>query len=355
VNPMLAAVYHGPRDLRVENRPIPVIGPGELLLKVDSASLCATDFRIFDGGHLKYSADTIRIPGHEVVGTIAELGRGVSGVRVGQRVFIAPNVGCGDCRQCQRGHNNLCQNYEAFGITMDGALAEYMRVTSAAVEQGNVVPLASEMDSACVALSEPLACVLHGQEAVRVGDGDSVLILGAGPIGLMHLLLARLRGARQILISDRSSERLEKARECGADRVVNFFEEDIDCVVADEIRGGGADVVIVAVAAREAQEQALRLAGIGGRINLFAGLTKDEPSIRLDSNRVHYKELVVTGTTGCSTADCRRAVEWVTSGKVDLGALISKRFPLRDMASAFSAARDGKHLKVVVQPGLTTS
>ncbi len=351
---MLAAVYHGPKDLRVEARPVPLIGPRELLLKTDSASLCATDFRIFDGSHRMYGPGTIRVPGHETVGTIAELGQDVSGFAIGQRVFIAPNVGCGRCRQCLGGRNNLCANYDAFGITLDGAFAEFMKVTAPAIEQGNVIPLPPDVDSASAALSEPLACVLRGQDAVNVGENDVVLILGAGPIGLIHVLLARSRGARRIVISDQIPERLEKALAFGAGRAVNFLREDVEGVVAEETRGEGADVVIVAAPVHKAQEQAPRLAAIGGRINLFAGLPKEQPTIELNSNMVHYKELMITGTTACSTRDCHRAVELVTSENIDLSGLISERLPLHKAGMAFDIARDGKHLKVVLQSGSTT-
>src|SRR5512140_1983864 len=125
---MLAAVYHGPQDLRVEQTPTPRIGPGELLLKVDSASICGTDLRIFHGAHRMFPAGTIRIPGHEVVGTIAACGSQVSGFSSGQRVFVAPNMGCGHCRQCISGNNNRCAAYQAVGVTLDGGFAEYMRV-----------------------------------------------------------------------------------------------------------------------------------------------------------------------------------------------------------------------------------
>ncbi len=347
---MLAAVYHGPRDLRVEDRPIPAIGARELLLRIDSTSLCATDFRIFDGSHRMYGPGTIRVPGHEMVGTIAELGREVKGLSIGQRVFIAPNMGCGQCRQCRRGQNNLCADYDAFGITLDGAFAEYMKVTASALEQGNVIPLPSDIDSASLALCEPFACVLHGQDAVQLGEHDAVLILGAGPIGLMHVLLARWRGAHRIIVSDQTAERLEKAREFGADRVVNFLQEDIEAVVAEETQGLGVDVVIVAAPVHAAQQQAPRMAAIGGRINYFAGLPKERPTIELNSNLLHYKELILTGTTACSTSDCQRAVQLVTSGRVTLSGLISQRLPLASATQAFAMARDGKHLKVVLQP-----
>lgn len=346
---MLAAVYHGPEDLRVEERPVPAVGFDELLLRIESASLCATDLRILSGSHRLYGPGTIRVPGHELVGTIVELGRNVSGYAVGQRVFVAPNIGCGRCRQCAQGNNNLCPNYEAFGITMDGAFAEYMRVTAPAIRQGNVIPLPAGLDPAVAALAEPLACVLHGQEAVDVREGDRVVILGSGPIGLMHLLLARSRGAGRIVISDRNPERLRMARRLRADRVVNFEEQDVGRVVAEETGGQGADVVLVAAPSHAALEQALRVAGIGGRINFFASLPKEKSLIQLDANLVHYRELVLTGSTGSSTRECCRALELIQTGRIDLRELVSERFPLREAPAAFTAARDRKRLKVVLQ------
>jgi L-iditol 2-dehydrogenase len=349
---MLAAVYHGPDDLRVEDHPVPEITDHQLLLHVQCASVCATDLRILQSGHRRFVPGTIRILGHEIMGTIADVGSQVKGFHTGQRVFIAPNLGCGRCRQCLQGRNNLCRNYEAFGITLDGAFAEYMRVTAPAIEQGNVMPLGPGVDAGAASLTEPLACVLHGQEAVDVRRGDTVLIQGAGPIGLMHLLLARVRGAERVIVSDQSPERLEKARELGAHRAVNFREEDLLAEVLTETGQEGADVVIVATPAHEAQEMAPQLASLGGRINFFGGLPKTQPTIQLDSNLVHYKELVLTGTTGCSTGDCRRAWELVESGAIDLRPLISDRYPLREAAAAFSAARSRSGLKVILQPEL---
>ncbi|NJN97585.1 MAG: alcohol dehydrogenase catalytic domain-containing protein [Anaerolineales bacterium] len=130
---MLAAVYYGPRDLRVEERPVPHISPDEALLKVTSAGICGTDLRILHGDHRKYANGVIRVPGHEVVGDIVQVGANVKGLEVGQRVFVAPNMGCGHCRQCVSGNNNRCANYDAFGITMDGAFAETMRIPAAAI------------------------------------------------------------------------------------------------------------------------------------------------------------------------------------------------------------------------------
>lgn len=347
---MLAAVYHGPNDVRLESRALPETGAGELLIRVESASICATDIRIVNGAHRKVTAGSMRVPGHEIVGSVAVAGAGVTGYRPGQRVFVAPNLGCGECRWCKRGRNNLCSRSEAFGITLDGAFAEYMRVTRAAVEQGNAIPIPDDVDLKSLSLAEPLACVLHGIEAVNVKPPDVVVILGSGPIGLMHLLLARQRGARTVIVSDPVPSRLDTAQKLGADLVVNPENGDLENVVANVTDGEGADVVIVAAGMHMAQEQALRLAGTCGRINLFAGLPKDRPEIRLDSNAVHYKELVVTGTTACSTTDCRKAVELVCSGAVNLRPLVGATFKLSETLDALEFARGGHGLKAVILP-----
>jgi L-iditol 2-dehydrogenase len=347
---MLAAVYYGANDLRVEEVPIPEIGTGELLLKVKDASICGTDLRIYQGKHRKYPEGTVRIPGHEVVGQIARIGTDVKDFHQGEMVFIAPNMGCGHCRQCISGNNNLCANYEAIGISLDGGFAEYMRVPAAAVLQGNVMPLKEEVDPAVAALIEPFACVLRGQNAVDIQPGDVVLIIGAGPIGILHTKLACLRGAGRVLVSELMPERLIQATHMGADRAINPSKEDIAAVVAEESHGLGADVVIVAAPAHQAQESALQLAAIGGRINFFGALPKDRPNIQFDSNLVHYKELRVTATSACSTRDCQQAAEIVNSGRIDLSDLVSQRFPLAEAVCAFEVAQDSKALKVVLEP-----
>ncbi len=347
---MLAAVYHGPNDLRVEEVPQPQIGPDEILLKVLGATICGTDLRILHGGHRKYPAGTVRIPGHEVAAEIVEIGERVDGYTVGQRFFVAPNMGRGSSRATISGNNNMDPNYDAFGITIDGAFAEYMRVPANAVRQGNLMPIDEDVDPAVAALIEPLACVLRGQNAINVHDGDVVLVMGAGPIGVLHVKLANLRGAIRVIVSEPAAARREQALVLGADRVVDPMHEDLLAAVMEESSGRGADVIIVAAPSKAAQESALEIAAIGGRINLFGGLPKQDPFIRFDSNMVHYKELIVTGTTACSTYDCLRAAEIVNSGRMELAPLISSRFPLREANAAFAAAADGANLRVALAP-----
>lgn len=347
---MRAAVYHGPDDVRVEERDVPAIGPNEALLKVESTGVCGTDLRILHGGHSAFPPGTVRVPGHEIVGEIAEVGEEVKGIDIGHRVFVAPNMGCGHCRQCVSGNNNRCADYDAFGITLDGAFAEYMRIPAAAILQGNLISIDEDMDAGAAAIIEPFACVVRGQNAVDIRPADVVLVIGDGPVGMMHTMLARLHGAGRIIVSGHHDERLAYAVDAGADVVVNSRNEDLAAVVDAESSGRGADAIMIAAPAHRAQEESLELAAIGGRINFFGGLPKDRPTITFDSNLVHYKELIVTGTTASSTQDCRQAIEIINSGRIDLATLVSDRFPLREADRAFEAAEDRSSMKVVIEP-----
>lgn len=345
---MLAAVYHGPNDLRVEQVPMPDIKPDEILLKMVSASICGTDLRILHGNHRLFPPGTVRILGHELVGDVEEVGSDVKELTKGQRFFIAPNISCGHCRQCIAGLNNRCENYTAFGLTIDGAFSEYVRIPAACVRQGNLIPIGMDVNPAVAALSEPLSCVLHGQRPLNIRPGDRVLVMGAGPIGIIHMMLAKLQGASRVWVSDMVPDRIDQALRLGADRVIDLNTEDQNAVMRDETNGQGADVIIVAAPSHQAQEAALQIAGLGGRINFFGGLPKDRPTINFDSNLVHYKELIVTATTACSTLDCTEASAIVNSKRIDLSPLVSAKYPLKDTLAAFAAAENRKSLKVVI-------
>ncbi len=347
---MKAAIYHGPNDIRVEDVPKPKAGNREIIVKVLSASICGTDLRIFHGNHRMYPEGTKRIPGHEVVGSISELGKDVEGYSIGQKVFIAPNMGCGHCEHCINGNNNLCKNYDAIGVTINGGFAEYMKVPANSIDQGNVILISEEVDPAVAALLEPFACVLRGQNALNIKPGDIVLIIGAGPIGVMHTKLAKVRGAGLVIVSEPITDRAEQVKRMGADLVVNPLEENLENIIIEKTSNHGADVIIVAAPVHGAQESALNLAAVGGRINFFGGLPKDRPTINFNSNLVHYKELLITGTTACSTADCWQASQMVNQGLVDLSELVSERFPLNEAVNAFAAAEDRKSLKIVLVP-----
>jgi len=347
---MKAALFYGIEDIRIEDVHRPRPGAGEALLRIRAAGICGTDLRIFANGHHRIPPGARRILGHELAGEIVEVGPGVSGLQPGMRVGVAPNVGCGACAQCVSGWTNLCPDYTAFGIGLDGGFAEYMLITADAIRQGNVMTIPENIPYSSAALAEPLSCCYNGQEAVGLGRDDVVLIIGAGPIGLMHALLARLSGARVVIVSEVSEARLQQAAACGVDILVNPERKDLNRAVMEASRGQGASVVIVAAAAPRAQEQALELAGRQGRINFFGGLPKDRPWIQINSNLIHYKQLVVTGTTGSNVRQYRSTLNLIIQGRVQMGPLVSARLPLDRLHEGIERSRTGQELRIVVEP-----
>lgn len=335
-------MYHGPNDLRLEEREVPAPSEGEVVVRVDACGICGTDLRIAAGQHRAYGPRTTRVPGHEIVGTVAA-SRTVA-VTEGARVFVAPNLSCASCAQCRQGRVNLCTAPRAFGITHDGGFATYLTVPADAVAHGNLIGLDNGIDAATAAVAEPLACVLRGQAACGIRRGDVVLIVGAGPIGLLHLLAARVHEPAAVIVSEPGEHRRARAAAWGADATVDPAD-DLEREIGD-----GVDVVIVAAPAADAQAQAVRLARPGGRINFFGGLPNGRSEVALDANHIHYKELVVTGTTANTTADCREALRRVADGAIEAAPFVSARHPLGDAMEAFDEARSGEALKVVIEP-----
>ena len=347
---MQAAVYYGPGDLRVEETPRPAAGPDEVLVRVRAVAICGTDLRVLKGGHFRLPPGQKRILGHETAGEIAATGSEVRGLAPGQRVTLVPNIGCGVCDQCLQGFNSYCPDYEAFGFSIDGSFAEYMRVPAKAIRQGNVVPVPDNLTDDEAALVEPLACCLNGSLACRIVPGDVVVVIGAGPIGVLHVQLARLSGARRVILCETSPERLAKALLYGADNGVNPRDEDPVAAVRRLTGGKGADVAIVAASSAAAQEQAVEMLDYHGRLNLFGGLPEGVKTIALPSNIVHYRHVTITGTTGASTYQYHEALELVVARRVDVASLVSAVFPLARIHEALDFARSGEAAKVLIHP-----
>jgi len=345
----MRALVYDDGALGLEQRPDPEPGTGDVVVKVLACGICGTDLRIAKGAHRKYPAGTRRVPGHEIAGQVEAVGDGVADVNVGETVFVAPNLACGHCHACRAGHRSLCENAEALGITLDGGFAERVLVPAASVRQGNVMATAAGTDPGALSVVEPLACVLRGQRAVGLREGDSILICGGGPIGLLHAMLAAAAGAGPILVSEPQAVRRAEAETFGAVGI-DPTAEDLAARVREHTDGAGVDVVITAVPVPAVQEGALELAAIGGRINFFGGLPAGGSRISIDSNVVHYKELSITGTTANDESDCAEALALFTDGSLALDRLVSARFPLERAEEAFAAAGGGGELKVVIEP-----
>jgi L-iditol 2-dehydrogenase len=286
----------------------------------------------------------------EIVGRVAEADTMPPGLALGDLVFIAPNIGCGRCRQCARGNENLCATTEGIGITVDGGFAEQVVVPARAVARGNLIRLDGACSADAAVLIEPLACVLRGQNKIDVGAGDTVLVTGGGPVGLLHIALARTRGASLVICSEPSPDRRAAARTAGAAVVVDPGSSDLEAAVAEATDGAGMDVVITAAPVHALQAAALHLAAPTGRVLLFGGLPRSRPTVELDTNTIHYKELTVTGTTASTLDDCRRAAELVGQRRIELEWMVSDRARLNNFAQAIAKVQDAAARKVVVKP-----
>ena len=345
---MRAARLHAPGDLRVEDVPVPVAGPGELTIRVRSCATCGTDAKIFHHGHHHISLP--RVLGHEIAGEVAEVGSGIHDWSAGDRVQVIAAIPCGVCHYCRRGQETVCEDLESMGYQYDGGFAEFMRVPRRVLDRDGLNRIPEQVPFEEASLTEPLACVLNGQEIAGVGGGDVVVILGAGPIGCLHVRLARARGAATVILADVNRIRLDLAARAGPDAMIDGSTEDAVDAVRKLTDGRGADVVVTATAAGKAQEQALEMAARRGRISLFGGLPRDNPIIRFDSNLVHYQELFVLGAYGSAPHHNREALGLISSGAVPVADLITHRLPLDGVHQAIETVTKGEGLKVVIEP-----
>jgi L-iditol 2-dehydrogenase len=347
---MIAARYTQGGGFAVTDAPEPTAEPGGLVVRVDAASICGTDIKILNHGHRKLRDGQTITLGHEFVGTIVEAGGPANGFAVGQRVGVAPNIGCGHCTMCMRGMGNMCPAYSAFGIDRDGAHAPFVAIPRAALEQALVIPLPEGTDPQAATLAEPLSCVVAAQRATRIEPGDTVVIYGAGPMGLLHVMLAATSGAGRIIAADKNPARLAVARELGAADTVNVAERPVSDW-AREHAAGGVDVVIIAVPVPEIQAEALELLAPLGRLCLFAGWPRGTAGVALDTNAIHYKSLLVTGTTGGGPRDYVASLKLIGSGRVDVRRVVSHVYPFADLAQAYETAACGTAFKVVIAAG----
>lgn len=346
---MKALVVRAPGEYGIEEVAKPVAGEQDLVLKVLACGLCGSDLRTLRNGHRKVTFPwTI---GHEVCGIVHETGEKYSGpFRIGEVIAVAPLVYCGACDFCLDGQYELCGNYREIAQAWPGGFAEYMLVPGEALEHGTIQAVPDGVSPAHASLAEPLSSCIHAQEKGNIGLGDRVVIIGSGPIGCMHIEIARARGATTIIIADIDSQRLKFAAEFEPDYTINSREQSLVEEVYRLTGGKGANVVITANPVPETQVQAVEIAARGGRILLFGGLPKNDSKPGIDTNLIHYNALTVAGTTIFSPRHNRLAMEMISKGKVRADNLISHILPLEEFNKGAQLAMDGKALKVIFEP-----
>jgi threonine dehydrogenase-like Zn-dependent dehydrogenase len=339
---MKAAIVYGKNDVRIAEVPTPSPGPGEVLVKVKGSGVCATDVKILGGLGLPKELPTIL--GHEVAGEIEALGEGVSDLETGQRIAVYPIAVCGKCFFCKQGRNSLCIDQYGLAHGADGGFAEYVLVPNRIVRLKGLVDI-GQMPFDLAAMIEPVACCLSAAQQCRTKASDNVLIIGCGPLGLLHVIVSKAIGAR-VIVSDINEERLAKAKKLGADVALNAQKADMIGDVRKLTRFG-ADVVIAAVGIPKVIEQSLPLVRNGGVFNVFGGTPKNE-TINLDPRWLHYGEVVLTGTFAASVDQFRGSFEFVTENAKAISEVISVRCDLNGILDAVERTKEGTAFKTII-------
>lgn len=347
---MKVARFYAPGDVRIEEADRPAPGRDELLLRVLACSTCGTDVKIYRFGH--HHIVPPRVLGHEIAGEIADVGTDLAAEwSVGERVQVIAAIPCGRCDDCRRGRPTICPNQESMGYHYDGGFAEYMVVPAKVLAVRGVTRIPDGVDVVSASITEPLACVLNGQEIAGVGVGDTVVVLGAGPIGCLHVRLARARGAAAVFLVELNEKRLALAADLvRPDLAVCAADTDVVDEIMRHTGGRGVDVAITAAASGQAQQDAVKMAARRGRISFFGGLPKDAPVIGLDANLVHYRELTIVGANGSSPAHNKAALELIATGAVEVADLVTHRMPLTGVLDAIRTVADGEAIKVTIAP-----
>lgn len=342
---MMAAVLYGKEQLRVEPVAVPKIGKGDILVRVKAALTCGTDVKVFLRGYHARMIVPPAVFGHELAGDIVEVGEGVTKFRAGQRIVAANSAPCGQCYYCLRGVENLCENL----LFNNGAYAEYIRIPARIVDK-NTYSIPDRVGYQDAALAEPLACVLRGVEETGIRAGDSVAVIGLGPIGLMFVRMAKVHGARVIALGRRQSQ-LERAMRIGADEVI-LVSETVDPVKAVKaLTGGrGADIAIEAIGTPATWELAIQFLRKGGTVNFFGGCPSDDRVV-LGTSLLHYSEITCKASFHHTPAHVRRALEVIGAGHVTARDFVKGEEPLANLLEVmrYLMSHNG-HLKTAIIP-----
>lgn len=333
----------------MEDLPAPVCGADELLVQVDACAVCGTDWKSFKHGNPRIKAPLTM--GHEFTGLVVQVGRdAVGGLAVGDRIVMATSISCGTCFYCRRRWPNLCVDLAPMGFSFAGGMAEYVLIPSLALRNGHVVKTPRDLPPEHAALSEPVSCAVNSLQQCDLQRGDTVLVLGAGPLGLMNACVARSFGAGKIILSEVNEARLAQAESFGCDVLINPAKEDLAARVMAETDGLGADIAIVAAPAAAPQEQAVHLVRKRGIVVLFASLPKGASNLTIDSRPIHYGELRVVGTSDSAPWHVEKAVALLAAGTVPGAKLATHVLPLDQFRQALSLMESGQALRVVLRP-----
>jgi L-iditol 2-dehydrogenase len=345
---MKAVVYYAPKDIRVEMVPVPACGDDEIRVKVDACAVCGTDLKAYLAGNPRIKPPMV--VGHEFTGLIETVGVQVKGFKCNERIVMATSVSCGRCYYCRKDRPNLCAGSAPMGYVYPGAMAEFITIPARALENDHVIKVPEGMRSEHAALAEPVSCAVNCAENCNIGPGDTVVVVGAGPMGIINACVAAEFGAGKIIIAEINEVRLRQAGTFGFDLIVNSAQEDLTRIVKDETDGIGADVVIIAAPATEPQEQGIDFVRKHGTVCLFASLPAGKSMLSLDSRIIHYGEIRFIGTSDSTPRQVTKAVELLSAGSIPADKLASHILGLDDIFNAYELMQSGEALRVVLKP-----
>lgn len=344
---MKAAVFKGIEQITVEERPIPLCPSGGLLIKVHRCGICGSDIRNYHHG-LK-DGITNQIMGHEIAGEIIETGGHIPSFQPGDRVALAPDVSCGVCWYCKRGMVNLCTSHKMLGTHYPGGYAQYLALPPEILSHGFVEHIPEGMSYEHAAFAETAAAVIACQARNNVSLGDRVVIIGDGPVGCLHLEIARARGASKIIMI--GMDKLELAKQFHPDLLLSNREPDkATQQVLEATDGIGADVIILAVPLAAPQQQALKMVRKRGRIIIYGGVPKTSSASALDSNLIHYNEIIITGAFSYPATGLSDALSAIFTEKIHAERYIGPCVSLEHVVDGMETARRGDALKVLINP-----
>ncbi|MHC4636950.1 MAG: alcohol dehydrogenase catalytic domain-containing protein [Planctomycetota bacterium] len=345
---MKAIRYYAPGDVRIEMVEVPEPGQDEIRIRIDACAVCGTDLKAYASGNPRIKAP--RIMGHEFTGIVDIPGKNVNGFEIGDRVVMATSISCGDCGYCRKGFKNLCMNLAPMGFTYDGGMAEYTVIPARALEQGHVIKVPPDVKAEHAALAEPLSCAVNCCLSCGIEAGQTVVIIGAGPMGIMNGIVARRFGADKIILAETNEERLELARDFEFDLLVNPETEDLTKIVKEQTEGLGADVILVAAPAVEPQQQAIEIVRKRGTVCLFASLPAGGSMLSVDSRLIHYGEIRLTGTSDSTPNHVEKAVKIISGNKSEAEKVASHILGLDEIMQGYELMKSGKALRVILKP-----
>lgn len=343
---MKAALMYGPNDIRVEEIDKPKCPEGGFLLRVMAVGLCGSDIRNLttDSRSGKYP----HIYGHEITGIVEEISETCTQYKIGDRLYIYPADHCMECEPCRTGHSEMCENL-GDNLNHPGGFAEYYAVVPRQIQRDSIYRIPDSIPFDRASLGEPLSSVYACQENIHLGFGDTVVIIGAGPIGCFHAKLAKLRGAKQVIMIEINDKRLEMTKQFGVDYTINSTDTDPVQAVMELTNGKGADKVISANPSTKAQSQSIFMAKKNGIIVFFGGVAKGALT-ELDTNYIHYNGLWIYGHFGANSMQVQKAFELAISDEFEADKFITHVLPLDQIHQAIQLTKSGEAIKVVLHP-----